>query len=214
MKGLWRALAFAALASVGLCAVAWIVIDWEAAGRISDDVADLAPAEAGLVLGTSPRLPGRWPNPYFDNRIAAAARLWASGKVEYLIVSGNHTGPYDEPTDMREALIASGVPAERIYRDGAGFRTLDSIVRAKDVFGLRRAIVVSQRFHVARALFIADRHGLDFEGFAAPDAEWRLGDWTPMREVGARLRALADAALGMGSNSGGARVRLGVDRPT
>ena len=213
VKRTWRALVLVALVCVGLCAAAWIVIDLDAAGRVADDVAALAPAEAGLVLGTSPRLPGRWPNPYFDNRIATAAHLWAAGKVEYLIVSGNHSGPYDEPSDMREALIAAGVPAERIYRDGAGFRTLDSIVRAKQVFGLQRAIVVSQRFHVARALFIADWHGLDFQGLAAPDAEWRLGDWTPVREVGARLRALADAALGLGLNPRDTRVTLGVDPP-
>src|SRR6202034_2604013 len=108
---------------------------------------------------------GGGPNPFFVHRIAAAAALYRSGKVQYLIVSGNQArggrakGGYDEPSDMRDALIASGVPAKRIYRDYAGFRTLDSVLRAKSVFGQDRVIVVSQHFHLARALFLAARHG-------------------------------------------------------
>jgi SanA protein len=206
--------------AVALSLASWLVVDVEAAPRIHASVDDLTPAKAGLVLGTSRLAPGRVPNPYFDARIAAAARLFASGKVEYLIVSGNQSqggrpaGGYDEPSDMRDALIAEGVPADRIYRDYAGFRTLDSVLRAHGVFGQDRVIVVSQRFHLARALFLAAEHGLVFDGLEAEDAPLRYDVWTKLREMGARVRAVVDAALHLGPRFGGARIALGVDPPT
>jgi SanA protein len=115
---------------------------------------------------------------------------------------------------MRDALIAAGVPAQRIYRDYAGFRTLDSVLRARQVFGQDRVIVVSQRFHLERALFLAERRGLDDQGLAAPDAPWGLGWPTRLREAGSRLRAVSDIATEKGARFGGPPVRLGVDQPT
>jgi SanA protein len=209
-------LAFAATLTVA----SWCIVEREADPRIHASVDDLTPAKAGLVLGTSRLLPGRYLNPYFGNRIEAAARLFASGKVEYLIVSGNQsqggrpTGGYDEPTDMRDALIAAGVPANKIYRDYVGFRTLDSVLRANSVFGQDRVIVVSQHFHVARALFLAASHGLTFDGLEAPDVSLSYNLRTKVREVAARVRAVIDAALGLGPRFGGVRIVLGVDRPT
>ena len=92
--------------------------------------------KVGLVLGTSPKMPSGKPNFYFTSRINAAATLYKSGKVSYLLVSGdNGSRNYDEPTAMRDALIAAGVPAKAIYLDYAGFRTLDSVVRAREIFG-------------------------------------------------------------------------------
>jgi len=209
-------LAFAAV----LVLASWLIIDFEADSRIHASIDDLAPAKAGLVLGTSRLLPGRYPNPYFAARIDAAARLFASGKVEYLIVSGNQSqggrpaGGYDEPSDMRDALIAKGVPANRIYRDYAGFRTLDSVLRAHSVFGQDRVIVVSQHFHLARALFLAAKHGLAFDGLEADDVPLRYDIRTKLREIGARVRAVLDVAMGLKSRFGGAPIELGVDRPS
>ena len=206
--------------AVAFALASWVVIEFAADARIHHSVEELNPAKAGLVLGTSRLLPGRSPNPYFDNRIEAAARLFASGKVEYLIVSGNQsqggrpTGGYDEPSDMRDALIAKGVPAGRIYRDYAGFRTLDSVLRAKSVFGQNRVIVVSQHFHLARALFLASRHGLIFDGLEATAVPWRYDIRTKLRVLEARMRAVLDAALGLGARFGGAGIELGVDPPS
>jgi SanA protein len=207
---------------VGAAAVAgpWFAIESEAGARIFTSLDALAPQSAGLVLGTSKLLRGHFPNPYFRNRIAAAAALFAAGKVKYLIVSGNQArggraaGGYDEPTDMRDALVAAGVPSNRIYRDYAGFRTLDSVLRAKSVFGQDSVIVVSQHFHLARALFLADHNGLTFEGWEAADAPLRFGVRTKIREMGARMWAYVDVALGRGARFGGKPVRLGVDSPT
>jgi SanA protein len=206
----------AALAAAG----AWIVMERGAAAQISASLDGLAPAEAGLVLGSSRLLRGGYLNPYFANRIRAAATLFASGKVKYLIVSGNQAdggraaGGYDEPTDMRDALVAAGVPENRIYRDYAGFRTLDSVLRAKTVFGQDRVILVSQHFHLARALFLAKRHGLDFEGFEAADVPLRYDLTTKIREAGARVWALVDILDNRAARFGGRPITLGVDPPT
>ena len=115
------------------------------------------------------RSPGK-PILHCNHRIAAAAALYRAGKVQQLLVSGdNHAASYDEPTDMRNALIAAGVPPSAITCDYAGFRTLDSIVRAQEVFGLSRCTIISEEFHCPRALWIAEKHRLDAIAFAAPD---------------------------------------------
>jgi SanA protein len=210
---------FAGLA-VAATAGPWVLVEASSAGRIYTSADDLKPARAGLVLGASRLVRNYVANPFFRNRIEAAAALFKAGKVEYLIVSGNQArggrprGGYDEPADMRDALIASGVPAARIYRDYAGFRTLDSIVRAKEVFGQDRVIVVSQPFHLARALFLARRKGLDDDGFAAKDPPLRFGVRTKLREIGARVLALIDIATGVEPRYLGQRIQLGVDHPT
>jgi vancomycin permeability regulator SanA len=104
--------------------------------------------------------------------------LYRAGKVRHLLVSGdNHIASYDEPEDMRASLIAAGVPAGAITCDYAGFRTLDSVVRAKEVFGLSHCTIISEEFHCPRALWIARQRGLDAIAFAAPDVglkSWSL----------------------------------------
>ena len=220
MKGL----AFAVLALAGLAAAttagSWAYVEASSAGRIYAALDGLKPARAGLVLGSARLVRDYVANPFFRNRIEAAAALYKAGKVEFLIVSGNQAcggrprGGYDEPADMRDALIAAGVPAARIYRDYAGFRTLDSIVRAKEVFGQDRVIVVSQPFHLARALFIAQRKGLDDDGYAAKDPPLRFGVRTKLREIAARVAALVDIAVGTEPRYLGSPVQLGVDNPT
>ena len=216
------ALACVALAAIAAAtaAGAWGYVEASSAGRIYAALDDLKPARAGLVLGSARLVRNYVANPFFKNRIEAAAALYKAGKVEFLIVGGNQArggrprGGYDEPADMRDALIAAGVPATRIYRDYAGFRTLDSIVRAKEVFGQDRVIVVSQPFHLARALFLAQRKGLDDDGFAAKDPPLRYGVRTKLREIAARVAALVDIAVGTEPRYLGSPVQLGVDDPT
>ncbi len=198
-------------------AAAWIFIGRNAAGEIVDRVAEVAPARAGLVLGTSRLVRGGRANLYFQHRIEAAAELYHAGKVEYLIVSGNQSGggrghgDYDEPADMRDALMARGVPAKQIYRDGAGYRTLDSVLRARDVFGQDNAIVISQGFHVERALFLARANGIGFSGFAAQDVPAYYGLKVRAREFVARLAAVFDVATNRGARVRGPMVQLGHD---
>jgi SanA protein len=158
---------------------------------ISDKLCDLAARDhiyisidaipvhdVALVLGTSKTTRAGNTNLHFSQRIAAAARLYRAGKVKHLLVSGdNRIRTYDEPSDMREALVAAGVPTNAITCDYAGFRTLDSVLRARSVFGLKRFVIVTEEFHCPRALWIARQHDLEAVAFAAPDvamASWSV----------------------------------------
>ncbi len=158
-----------------------------ARGRIFRSVDAVPQNEVALVLGTSKTtLLGR-ANLHFNQRMDAAAALYRSGKVKHLLVSGdNHTKGYDEPSDMRDALIALGVPSQVITCDYAGFRTLDSVVRAKTAFGLSKFTIVSEEFHCPRAVWIARRHELNAVAFAAPDLSMRWSLRMKLREVFAR----------------------------
>lgn len=167
-----------------------------AEGRVFDTAADLPDCEVALVLGCARVLPDGRRNLYFKHRIAAVVDLWESGRVQHVLVSGdNSRKDYDEPTDMKEALVEAGLPAERIHCDYAGFRTLDSVVRARDVFQLDRFVVVSQPFHVERALYIARELGIEAYGYTARDVGGRAGMKTRAREDLARVKAVLDVKV-------------------
>jgi SanA protein len=185
----------AVLATAGLLWVwaASLLVANAARGRTYSDPALTPARHVGLVLGCVRTLSGGWRNPFFDNRIKAAARLFHAGKVQYLVVSGdNHVGGYDEPQDMKDSLIEAGVPAERIYCDYAGFRTLDSIVRVREVFGQTSITVISQEFHNQRAIYIAGHRGVDAIGFNAADVDTYDSFETKCREAMARANMLLD----------------------
>lgn len=181
-------LVLTAVAAIGLLIGADHLCQRAAAGRMFSSVETMPAGEVGLVLGTSKTTPSGNPNLHFKQRIRAAAALYHAGKVQHLLVSGdNHVAGYDEPTDMQEALVAAGVPLTAITRDYAGFRTLDSVVRAKEVFGLKRCTIITEEFHCSRALWIAQAHGLDAVAFAAPDVDsLRWSARVKMRECLAR----------------------------
>ena len=148
-----------------------------AADRIFRSPEHVPANEVALVLGTGKLTASGRPNLHFNQRINAAVELYRSGKVQHLLVSGdNHIATYDEPTDMLNALVAAGIPTHAITRDYAGFRTLDSVVRAHSVFGLKKFTIVTEEFHCPRALWIARQRGLNAVAFAAPDlsARWSL----------------------------------------
>src|ERR1022692_1967274 len=166
------------LVALTLCAGSIFLADHlcraAATGRIFRSVENVPYHDVGLVLGTGKNTRGGTPNLHFRQRMDAAVALYRSGKVRHLLVSGdNHIAGYDEPTDMRAALVAAGVPAHAITCDYAGFRTLDSVVRAKQVFGLSGCTIVSEEFHCPRALWIASQQGLEAVAFAAPDLQSR-----------------------------------------
>lgn len=164
-------------------------------GVCYDDVAKLPAAEVALVLGCSPRIGGQ-ENLFYRHRIQAAVELYKADKVKAFIVSGdNGTHEYDEPTAMKESLIAAGVPEHDIYCDYAGFRTLDSVVRADAIFDQKKFIVVSQRFHNERAIFLAHHHDLEAVGYNAKDVSRSVGLMTHLREYLARVNAVLDVTL-------------------
>jgi SanA protein len=161
--------------------------------RLFDQVGAIPAKKIGLVLGTSQFLRGGSPNLHFANRIAAAAEIYRTGKVRHLLVSGdNRRSNYNEPRMMKRALMAHDVPASAITCDYAGFRTLDSVVRAKWVFDVTECIIVTQRYHNSRALEIARATGLDAVGYCAPEPQF-VDTWkTELREVLARTVTVLD----------------------
>lgn len=152
--------------------------------------------KVGLILGASKYLGSGYINPYYQYRIDAAVELYHSGKITSLLVSGDNSRKgYDEPTNFKTDLIALGIPPDKIYLDYAGFRTLDSIVRAKEVFSLNNFTVISQNFHNKRAIYLAEKHGLSVIGFNAKDVIRRRGNNTNKREYLARVKAVLDILL-------------------
>lgn len=149
-----------------------------------------------LVLGTSNWSLNGEPSVHFQGRIQAAARLYHAGKAQRLLLSGaNPSIHYNEPQRMREALLAQGVPDEALLLDYAGRRTLDSVRRARDVFGAQRLIIVSQPYHLYRALFLADADGLTAYGLAASGPALQQRWRTEWREIFARVLAVLDIYL-------------------
>ena len=161
-------------------------------GRWVKKPGDLPSRSVALVFGCTDKVDGR-ENLYFRYRIDAAVKLWESGKVRCIIVSGdNREKYYNEPENMRQALVARGVPANRIVQDFAGLRTLDSVVRAKEVFGLNRIVFVSQRFQNERAIYLARANGIEATAFNAQNVPASGGWKTKIREIGARVKMQLD----------------------
>lgn len=147
--------------------------------RIYSDIDSIPYNKVGLLLGTSPLNRSGGPNTYFTNRINIAAELYHAGKLDFIIASGdNHIVEYDESSAMRDSLIAHGVPDDRIILDFAGFRTLDSVVRAKEIFDCDSLTIVSQADHNARALYLAKVNGIDAVALSAP---LKAGLWVRTR---------------------------------
>jgi len=152
--------------------------------------------QCALVLGTSKRVRGGNDNPHFMNRLEAAAELYKEGRVTHILVSGdNGTEFYNEPRDMKAGLIERGIPSEDITCDFAGFRTLDSIVRAREVFQLESFVIVTDDFHVARALFLARAKGIQAVGYSSGEVPSEFSGRSRFREKLARVKAVLDVYL-------------------
>jgi SanA protein len=182
------ALSFFLLMGV-LLANIWIVISTEEKNYYN--IRNMPSNDVGLVLGTSRAIHGGKENMFFRYRMEAAARLYKEGKIKFLILSGNHDSVfYNEPNDMKKALMSLGVPENVMTLDFAGFRTYDSIIRCKEVFNQSKFTIISQPTHNARALFLADQLGIDAVAFAAQDVP--SGYKTYLREYFARPKAILD----------------------
>ena len=195
LKRLWRMILVLGVVSIGVIAYANITAVWASRGRLFDVAQDVPKTRVGLVLGTTARINGM-ENLYFRYRIDATEQLWKAGKLKTIIVSGGKDGKYyNEPAKMQQALIERGIPAERIVCDYDGLRTLDSVVRAKEIFGLHSIVFISQRFQNERAIYLAKANGIDAYGFNARDVVTHAGIKTKVREVGARVLMWLDVHL-------------------
>jgi len=169
------------------------LVEKSAEGRMFSNLQKVPPKKTALVLGTSKRVSSGHINLFFKYRVEAAAKLYHSGKVKHILVSGdNGSQYYNEPMDMLEALIKLGVPRSSITLDYAGFRTLDSVIRCKEIFSQNDVIIVSQEFHNQRALFISHSQGISAVGFNARGVPKRYALKTEIREYFARVAAVLD----------------------
>jgi SanA protein len=165
-------------------------------GDSTGDVADVPHAQVAIVPGALVNPDGSMSTMLAD-RVRQASRLWHSGKVEKILVSGDHhTWAYDEPDTMRKALVRDGVTPRDVFEDHAGFDTWATMVRARGIFGVRSAVVVTQGFHMPRALFLADRAGIHATGLTSDLHPYGIqGGKSDAREVLSRVKAVADVAF-------------------
>ena len=169
----------------------WVIKSTE--DKVFSDYKELPINEVGLVLGTSNKLTNGSPNPFFENRIKTAAALYHEKKVSHFILSGdNRTRYYNEPIEMKKALVKLGVPASAITLDYAGLRTLDSIVRSKEIFGQDKITIITQPFHCYRAIFISNYYNMDAVAVVASEPAQEDKFNVYFREYFARTKAILD----------------------
>ena len=164
--------------------------------KIYNELENIPEKYTALILGTVKELANGLPNWYFVYRIEAAANLYKAGKVKRFVLSGDNSRKgYNEPEDMKAALIEKGVPENIIYLDYAGFRTYDSVYRMQAIFGQEDFIIVSQKFHNQRAIYLAQHLGLKAIGYNAKDVAQHEGLKTKIREKFARVKVFKDVLL-------------------
>lgn len=170
---------------------------------------DIAYNKVGLLLGTSNKLTDGSKNLFYQYRIDAAVQLFNSGKISFILVSGDNSTPYyNEPITIKKDLVAKGIPEDRIFLDYAGFRTLDSVVRAAEIFGQESITVISQKFHNQRAIYIADIFGIKAVGFNAKDVKLEASVKVRVREYFARTKVFLDWLFGVEPKFSGEPIKI------
>ena len=169
-----------------------------ARGKAFSDIDSIKYNKVGLLLGTTPQARiGRITNYFFIYRIDAAEELYKAGKIEQILISGdeNSLDGINEPECMRDSLVARGIPSNAIFLDGKGYRTINSVINANKVYGLKSFTIISQEFHNERALYQAEHLGLDMEniqGYNAKMPKSRRAFLTTIREYFARVKMFID----------------------
>jgi len=174
------------------------LVNQTAQGKTFDNPKQTPAVKVGLLLGTGKYLPNGTINSYYKNRIDAAISLFHEQKIKAIVISGDNSREgYDEPTDMRLDLMRAGIDSNAIFLDYAGFRTFDSMVRLKEIFGQDSALIISQKFHNQRAIYIGEKLGLVCYGYNAADVDKFFGLKTQLREKLARVKVVIDFMLGI-----------------
>jgi SanA protein len=195
----WPRLSKLALGGAGLLALLVALANafvLTAGDHSTSSLSEVPQAEVAIVPGALVERSGKM-SAMLADRVKQASALWHAGTVEKILVSGDHgTWKYDEPDTMRKALVRDGVTPEDIFEDHAGFDTWATMVRARSIFGVRDAVVVTQGFHMPRALYLANEAGIDATGLTADLHQWGYqGRKSEVREVLSRVKAIADVAL-------------------
>ncbi|WP_261510217.1 SanA/YdcF family protein [Chryseobacterium paludis] len=207
IKNIFKIFLLLMVAGIIFIAFANYNIKKQSAPFLSNTIQTLPDTKTAVLLGTGKTLSNGMPNAYFYNRIQAAVDLYKSGKIKYVIVSGdNSTKEYNEPEDMQLTLMKYGIPKDKIILDHAGFRTLDSVVRAKEIFGQMKFIIISQKFHNERAVFLARKNGIEAYGYNANDVNKYAGLKTNLREYLAKTKVYWDLLFGVEPKFGGEKI--------
>lgn len=178
--------------------------------RVYSKVNEVPKNKVGLLLGTSKYVAQGRVNLYYAHRIDAAVALYKAGRIEYILISGdNGNANYDEPTTFKNDLIIRGIPEDKIILDFAGFRTLDSVVRAKEIFGQHSYTIISQKFHNERAIFLADHLDVDAIAYNAKDVGKRYGLKIKVREFLARAKSSLDVVFNVKPKFLGEQIKIG-----
>ncbi len=195
--GLWS-ICIMAVICIALLLICNQIVVHNAKGKVFSELDSIVPTEWGLLLGTTPQTRiGRLPNQFFIYRIDAAEQLYKAGKIKRILISGdeNSLDCVNEVVCMKDSLVACGLEAKDIVLDGKGFRTLDAVVRAVKVYDIHSFVVISQRFHNERAIYLTEHLGLDVHdvyGYNAGDATSSLSILTYIREYFARVKVFLD----------------------
>jgi SanA protein len=189
----WKAAATVVLLAVLSTLFCNLLITTSTSSRVYTDASGLPSNDVGLVLGSGPPGHPGYFNPHFKARTEAAAYLYRTGKVKHLLLSGDNSRPgYNEPADMKDALVKMGVPAAALTLDYAGLRTLDSVARAREVFGVNKLTIITDDFHTSRAVFLAKHFGVDAVAYCSAPVPIQWSGGARVREIAARVRAVAD----------------------
>lgn len=206
----WRILIIAiVLLLVAVIATTNYIVNTATEKQLFSDVNAIPKNKVGLLLGTAKYQDKarHIVNPYYQNRIDAAVALYMAGKIDFIIVSGDNSSAfYNEPALMKEDLIAKGVPEKRIFMDNAGFRTLDSILRCRDIFGEDHITIISQSFHNQRAVFIANHKNVTAVAFNAANGDSLWDEIS--REKLARVKMVLDLILNTQAKYYGERIEI------
>ena len=169
------------------------IVIHNAEGKTFSKIKKIPKNKVGLVLGASKYTNGNRINLYYKYRLEAAEKLYKAGKIEFILISGdNSRKDYDEPSDFKTDLIAKGIPENKIFLDYAGFRTLDSMIRAKEIFSLTECTIISQKFHNERAIYLAKKNGINAVAYNAKNINGHYGLKTNLREHLAKTKAVID----------------------
>jgi SanA protein len=200
----------AALLGAGAAATIWGAIQWRYDRLIWSDEGAVPPRPVAIVFGAGIRPDGQL-SPMLRDRMDTAVELYRAGIVRKLLVSGdNRFVDYDEPGRMYDYALAQGLPPEDVVRDYAGRRTYDTCYRASAIFGVTQAILVTQRFHLPRAIFTCRRLGVDAIGFSADRRIYFSNPYYRFRDAFATLRAWWDVAIARPTPVLGPKEEMGL----
>lgn len=185
------------------------LMSFQARHYVYDTTEAIPKNKVGLILGAGKYTQSGHINSYYKFRLDAAVELYEAGKIEFILISGdNGRKTYDEPTTFKTDLMARGIPENKIFLDYAGFRTLDSVVRSKEIFGQDSITIISQQFHNERAIYLAKNYDINAIAYNAKDSYNHQRSKTRFREYFARAKASIDVIFNVEPKFLGKKIEI------